>query len=207
MTPPDAARLLFPTAGQVSAADRAMRYHTDPRTIWLTGLSASGKTTLAIALERHLFESGRAIARLDGDNLRTGLSAGLGFSAEDRTENVRRAACAARLFNEAGLMCVVALISPRREMRAMAADIIGAERFALVHVSTPLSVCAARDPKGLYKKAMRGELDRFTGVSAPYDEPAAPLTRVDASRHTVAEGVAQVVEALSARFSATTTTG
>ncbi|QEY65413.1 adenylyl-sulfate kinase [Metapseudomonas lalkuanensis] len=143
-------------------------------TIWLTGLSASGKSTLAFALERRLLSAGRACFTLDGDNVRHGLNRNLGFSIQDRSENIRRVAEVARLMNEAGLIVVVALISPLRADRLMAKEIIGAEFFKEVYVSTPLEACEARDPKGLYGKARAGELAEFTGISSPYESPSSP---------------------------------
>nr|WP_271409654.1 adenylyl-sulfate kinase [Pseudomonas sp. Q1-7] len=143
-------------------------------TIWLTGLSASGKSTLAFALERRLLSEGKACFTLDGDNVRHGLNRNLGFSSEDRSENIRRVAEVSRLMNEAGLIVIVALISPLRSDRAMAKEIIGVEHFREVYISTPLEACEARDPKGLYVRARAGELAEFTGISSPYEHPTSP---------------------------------
>ncbi|GAA0567603.1 adenylyl-sulfate kinase [Caenispirillum bisanense] len=141
--------------------------------LWLTGLSGAGKSTLAMALRRRLFEAGWQVYTLDGDNLRHGLCGDLGFSDGDRSENIRRVAEVARLFADAGTLAIVSLISPRRADRAAARAIIG-DGFREVHVDAPVSVCADRDPKGLYRKAYAGELPGFTGVSAPYEVPEQP---------------------------------
>ena len=151
-----------------------------PKTIWLTGLSASGKSTLAYALEYQLMSMGKACYVLDGDNVRHGLNKDLGFSAESRTENIRRIAEVAKLMNDAGLIVITAFISPLRSDRQMARDIIG-EDFREVYVSTNIDVCESRDPKGLYAKARAGLVSDFTGVSAPYESPETPDLRIDTS--------------------------
>ncbi|MDR7271884.1 adenylyl-sulfate kinase [Pelomonas saccharophila] len=165
------------------------------RVLWLTGLSGAGKSTLAVALHQRLVNAGVGAAVLDGDAVRAGLCRGLGFSPEDRRENIRRVAEVAKLMREAGLVVICALISPLREDRAMARDIIGAAHFREVHVATPLEVCERRDPKGLYRNARAHALAQFTGVSAPYEEPQAPDLRIDASRDDASEAVA-ALEAL-----------
>jgi bifunctional enzyme CysN/CysC len=144
--------------------------------VWMTGLSGSGKSTLAVALQARLFRQGYATTLLDGDNLRHGLCSDLGFSAEDRSENIRRAAEAAKLLAESGLVVVVALISPLIKDRQRAASIArkAGIPFAEIYVSTPLEVCEERDPKSLYKKARRGEIKEFTGIDAPYEPPTSP---------------------------------
>lgn len=142
-------------------------------TIWLTGLSASGKSTTAYAIENLLFQQGCLCYVLDGDNLRHGINCNLGFGEEDRKENVRRTAEVARLMNDAGLVVIVSLISPRAADRGMAKEIIGGENFFEVFLSTPLEVCEARDPKSLYKRARQGMIENFTGISAPYEPPVA----------------------------------
>ena len=145
-------------------------------TIWLTGLPAAGKTTLALATEQLLTERGRWVLRLDGDELRQGLCRDLGFSAEDRAENVRRAAHAARLIADAGMVSVVALVSPYAEARdaARAAHAELELDFLEVFVNTPVEECERRDPKGLYAKARAGEVEHFTGVDDPYEPPRSP---------------------------------
>jgi adenylylsulfate kinase len=153
-----------------------------PATVWFTGLSGAGKTTLVRALQVRLEGLGVRTAVLDGDALRGGLCADLGFDDAARSENVRRAAEVARLMNDAGLLVLCALISPREAQRERARAIVGAERFREVHVSTPLAVCEARDPKGLYARARRGEIRRFTGLDDPYEAPTAPWLALDTSR-------------------------
>ena len=144
--------------------------------LWLTGLSGSGKSTLAVALQAQLFRQGIAAHLLDGDNLRHGLCSNLGFSHADRSENIRRAAEAAKLLAEAGLVVITALISPFEDDRLTAQSICrqAGIPFAEVYVSTPLEVCEERDPKDLYKKARAGEIKGFTGIDAPYEPPKAP---------------------------------
>ncbi len=178
--------------GHVSEADRQRLFGQSAQTIWLTGLSASGKSTLAFALERHLINAGRACYVLDGDNVRHGLNGNLGFSHEDRTENIRRIAEVAHLMNDAGLIVITAFISPYREDRAMAKRIIGAERFREVYVSTPIQVCEQRDPKGLYGMAKAGKLAHFTGVSDPYEPPEEPDMVIDTSLVSVEEEVERI---------------
>jgi adenylyl-sulfate kinase len=160
-----------------------------PVTVWLTGLSGAGKSTIACALERRLLESGHASYVLDGDNVRHGLNRDLGFSPQDRAENIRRIAEVARLLNDAGLIVITAFISPYRADREMARLIIGEDAFLEVHVNTPLLVCEERDPKGMYKLARAGELPAFTGVSAPYEPPQNPLCSIDTANCSVDECV------------------
>ncbi|MCB0978586.1 MAG: adenylyl-sulfate kinase [Acidimicrobiales bacterium] len=158
--------------GEVTAADRATR----GATVWLTGLSGSGKSTVAVELERLLVEAGRPAYRLDGDNLRHGLNSDLGFGAADRDENVRRAGEVARLFADAGVVAVVPLISPYRSGRdrARAVHEAAGVPFLEVFVDTPIELCEQRDPKGLYAKARAGEITGFTGIDDPYEAPERP---------------------------------
>ncbi|WGT61702.1 adenylyl-sulfate kinase [Variovorax paradoxus] len=173
-------------------AEASMR--TDaPCTLWLTGLSGAGKTTLAKALAQTLEDSGRRCVVLDGDALRLGLNRDLGFSPAERSENIRRTAEVARLMNDAGLLVVAALISPLRVDRAQARLIVGARRFFEIHVSTPLDVCEAADVKGLYRKARLGELAQFTGVSAPYEAPEGPSLAIDPMRIGLGLAVAKLL--------------
>ncbi|MDC3379186.1 adenylyl-sulfate kinase [Planctomycetota bacterium] len=181
--------------GRVSREEREQRLGQRALTVWLTGLSGAGKTTLADALERRLFQAGRAVARIDGDVLRGGLSKGLGFSDADRAENVRRAAEAAQLLNHAGQIAIVSLISPLAAQRAAAREVIGGDRFLLVHVATNVDTCRERDPKGLYARSAAGELPGLTGVDAPYDEPESPWLRVDTT-----ESVEACVQAILERL-------
>jgi len=153
---------------------RWQRMGQRPVIAWFTGLSGAGKSTIADAVDRALTEAGRHTMVLDGDNLRHGLNRDLGFTAADRVENIRRAAETARLMAEAGLVMIVSLISPFRAERQTARDIAGDVPFLEVFIDTPLSVCEARDPKGLYDKARAGAIPNFTGISAPYEPPEAP---------------------------------
>jgi len=166
--------------GEVSADDRARLLGHGAACVWMTGLSGSGKSTLARRVERRLIERGALAYVLDGDNIRHGLNADLGFGPADRTENIRRIGEVARLFVDAGAIVITAFISPYREDRARVRAML-AERFVEVHVATPLAVCEARDPKGLYARARSGEIAELTGVSAPYEPPEAPELRVDTS--------------------------
>jgi adenylylsulfate kinase len=142
-------------------------------TVWFTGLSGSGKSTVAVAVEKALVEAGRACYLMDGDNLRLGINGDLGFSAEDRTENIRRVSEIARLFADAGVVALVPVISPYRADRdaSRALHDQAGLRFTEVFVDTPLEICEQRDPKGLYKKARAGEIANFTGIDAPYEPP------------------------------------
>lgn len=165
-------------------------------TLWFTGLSGAGKTTLAQALSRTLNDSGRRCAVLDGDVLRRGLNRDLDFSTPGRSENIRRTAEVARLMNDAGLIVVAALISPSRADRAQASAIVGPQRFLEVHVSTPLAVCEAADVKGLYRRARQGDLPLFTGISAPYEAPEAPWLAIDPMRRGLQPAVRELRELL-----------
>ena len=165
---------LHPHDGTVTAADRERILGQKGCVVWLTGLSGSGKSTVARALETHLVSLGVASYVLDGDGLRTGLNAGLGFSDGDRRENVRRTAEVAAILRDAGLVAIVSLISPHAAERARARDLVGADRFVEVFLDAPFAVCERRDPKGLYAKARAGEIPSFTGVSAPYEAPDRP---------------------------------
>jgi adenylylsulfate kinase len=171
-----------------------------PATIWLTGLSGSGKSTIGFALEKALLSGGHACYVLDGDNIRHGLNKDLTFSPSDRHENIRRIAEVARLMNDAGLLVITAFISPYREDRAMARDIIGEKSFVEVHLATELAVCERRDPKGLYAKARAGKIADFTGVSAPYEAPVQPHIRLDTSSMPVGECVENVLAYIRPRF-------
>lgn len=161
-------------SGHVSAVERQALLKQRPLTIWLTGLSAAGKSTLAFALERLLIESGHPCYVLDGDNVRHGLNSNLGFSVEDRSENIRRVAEVAKLMNDAGLIVITAFISPFRADRDKARAIIGDGVFQEVFIDAGLDACEARDPKGLYKKARAGQIAEFTGISSPYEAPLSP---------------------------------
>lgn len=157
--------------------------------LWFTGLSGSGKSTVAIALERELHNRGLLCRILDGDNIRSGINNNLGFSAEDRVENIRRIAEVGRLFVDTGIITIAAFISPNNQLCEMAAEIIGKDDFVEVFVSTPLEECEKRDVKGLYAKARRGEIKNFTGISAPFEAPEHPDITLDTSKLPVEESV------------------
>jgi len=171
-------------------------------TVWLTGLSGSGKSTVASALAALLTQRAVLSYTLDGDNLRHGLNGDLGFSADDRAENVRRVGEVARLFADAGLIAIVPLISPYRDGRdgARALHEAAGLVFVEVFVDTPLEVCEQRDPKGLYKKARSGEIKQFTGIDAPYEAPTSPEVAVETGRLSVNESVADILEFLRPRL-------
>jgi len=188
-----ASRNITPHRGLVAPEARETLLGQKPATIWFTGLSSSGKSTIAQNLEKRLIEEGRAAYVLDGDNIRGGLNRDLGFSAGDRTENIRRIGEVAGLFNNSGMIVLTAFISPYREDRASAREIVGDDRFVEVFVDAPLETCEARDPKGLYKKARSGEIAEFTGVSAPYEPPENPQVHLETGEHTVEECVEQIL--------------
>jgi adenylylsulfate kinase len=179
--------------GQVSSTERCALLGQQASTLWLTGLSASGKSTLAYAMERVLIDAGRACYVLDGDNIRHGLNRNLGFSTADRTENIRRIAEVAKLMNDAGLIVITAFISPMIADRTMAKEIIGASHFKEVYVSTPLVACEARDPKGLYAQARAGKLAEFTGISADYEPPKSPELIIDTSSDALADNLKKLL--------------
>jgi adenylylsulfate kinase len=162
--------------------------------IWMTGLSASGKTTLAIGLERALHEKGFLCYVLDGDNVRTGINNNLHFSEEDRKENIRRVAEVSKLFVQCGVITINCFISPTEELRNLAKSIIGKNDFKLVYVNTPIEVCEQRDSKGLYAKARRGEIKDFTGVNAPFEEPASPDLEIKTSDQGFEENLKMLVD-------------
>ena len=162
--------------------------------VWFTGLSGSGKSTIAIALERELHRRGLLCRILDGDNIRGGINNNLGFSPEDRVENIRRIAEVGKLFVDTGIITLAAFISPSDESRRMAASIIGKDDFLEIYVSTPLEECERRDVKGLYAKARKGEIRNFTGISAPFEVPTCPDLALDTSRLSVERSVALLLD-------------
>ncbi|THH40422.1 adenylyl-sulfate kinase [Neolewinella litorea] len=164
--------------------------------VWLTGLSGSGKSTIAAAAERKLFERGVLVRVLDGDNVRDGLNGNLGFSLEDRAENTRRVAEVAKLFADTGAVVLCSFVSPTREMRATVADIVGNDDFLEVYVNAPLEVCEQRDVKGLYAKARAGEIKNFTGIDSPYEAPENPFLELRTANLTVEEAADELIEAL-----------
>jgi len=167
--------------------------------IWFTGLSGSGKSTIAIALERELQKRGLLCRILDGDNIRSGINNNLGFSAEDRVENIRRIAEIGKLFVDTGIITLAAFISPNNNIREMAANIIGKEDFMEIYVSTPIEECERRDVKGLYAKARKGEIKNFTGISAPFEAPEHPALSLDTSKLSVEESVNKLLDLILPR--------
>ncbi|MEO1618603.1 MAG: sulfate adenylyltransferase subunit CysN [Planctomycetota bacterium] len=187
------------TVSGVTAEERAARFGQKPATVLLTGLTGSGKTTIGQALERKLFESGRAVSMIDGEQVRRGLSKDLGFSAEDRSENLRRSAHLASTLNESGLICVASFVAPSEDVRQKVAKVIGEDRFVVVHVATPLEVCRQRDAKGQYAKADAGELLNFPGVTAAYDHPEKADVVVDTSEQSIDDCVDAILDCLRGR--------
>ena len=201
MTADDAPRSanIVRAQGHVGPDDRRRMLGHGPATVWFTGLSGSGKSTLAFAVERALLDRGVATYVLDGDNVRFGLNRDLGFSPDDRTENIRRIGEVCRLMVDAGLVVLTAFISPYRADRDTVRALHPHGQFLEVHVDTPLEVCEARDVKGLYAKARAGEIGEFSGISAPYEAPTAPELRLPTADRTVEDGAAAVVAALVER--------
>jgi len=183
-------------APTVSSADRERLLGQTGRVLWFTGLSGSGKSTLANATEAALHVAGRATFLLDGDNVRLGLNRDLGFSAQDRTENIRRIAEVAKLMADAGLVVLTAFVSPYAADRAAARAVVGEDRLVEIFVDTPLEECERRDPKGLYAEARAGQISDFTGISAPFEAPEAPHIHLRTAQRTVAECVDQILGSL-----------
>jgi adenylylsulfate kinase len=180
-------------AGQIGRADREKLLGQKGVTVWLTGLSASGKSTIAVAAEAALVQRGHLAYVLDGDNVRHGLNKNLGFSPEDRTENIRRIGEVAKLFAETGVVVLTSFISPYRADRDSARALHGAGDFLEVYVDADVATCEQRDPKGLYKKARAGEIPEFTGISAPYEAPEKPELVLDTAKLSVEQSVAELV--------------
>jgi len=180
----------------ITAADRARLSGHAGRVIWLTGLPGSGKSTIARALESELYRQRKLVYVLDGDNMRHGLCSDLGFSPEDRKENIRRVGEVAKLLADAGLICIAAFISPYRADRQIVRGIMRREEFIEVYVNAPIEVCERRDPKGHYARARAGKLKDFTGITAPYEPPEKPDIELRTDQHTVAETVKLVVRHL-----------
>jgi bifunctional enzyme CysN/CysC len=188
-------------AHRITAAARQARNRHRAGILWFTGLPGSGKSTLAVALEQKLFEAGAQTYLLDGDNIRQGLSSDLGFSPEDRAENIRRIGELAALFADAGLVVITAFISPYRADRAEARR-AGGPAFHEIFIKAPLTICEARDPKGHYRRARAGEIADFTGVSAPYEEPEAADLVIETDRYSVEQSVALLMDFVRARLMA-----
>jgi bifunctional enzyme CysN/CysC len=185
--------------GDVAPAERAAIKGQQPCVIWLTGLSGSGKSTLANVLERRLVSMGRHTILLDADNIRKGLNRDLGFSETDRIENIRRIGEVAKLMTDAGLLVITAFISPFQVDRDMVRALLPAGKFLEVYLSTPLEVCEARDPKGLYRKVRQGGIPNFTGISSPYEEPLQPELRINTATLPVNECADFIMDLLAQR--------
>lgn len=185
--------------GKVTKEDREKLLGQKGVVLWFTGLSGSGKSTIARAVEKRLFEEGHLCYVLDGDNIRFGLNKNLGFSPGDRAENIRRISEVAKLFADAGVITLTAFISPYRADRDKARDLLKPGEFIEIYVDCPLEECEKRDTKGLYKKARAGEIKEFTGISAPYEEPFSPELVLDTAVETLEESVEKVITYLTER--------
>ncbi|SKA08879.1 adenylyl-sulfate kinase [Selenihalanaerobacter shriftii] len=182
--------------GKVTYEDRCKNLGQEGLVVWFTGLSGSGKSTIAVEVEKELLKQGKAVYRLDGDNVRHGLNSDLGFAKKDRDENIRRIAEVAALFKDAGLITLASFISPFQEMRDFARERAGVDSFIEVYVKADVETCDERDPKGLYEKAKQGEIDDFTGVSSPYEEPENPDIVIDTVELTVEDSVEKILEVI-----------
>ncbi|NNF56571.1 MAG: sulfate adenylyltransferase subunit CysN [Acidimicrobiales bacterium] len=180
----------------IDAAERAIRYGQQPCTVLLTGLTAAGKSTIATALERELFDRGKVSLRLDGENIRMGISRDLGFTAQERSENLRRVSEVARIANSQGIVAIAALVAPNAEVRGRARELIGSDRFVEVFVDTPIEVCRQRDPEGMYEAADRGDIPMFPGVSATYQRPTDADLVIDTSVQSIEECVSAILKLL-----------
>lgn len=181
----------------LTQADREASLGQKGKVIWLCGLSGSGKSTLAIALEKTLHQAGRHVYVLDGDNIRTGLNAGLGFSSEDRQENIRRIAEVSKLFADAGIITINSFITPTESLRAMAREIVGKDNLIEVYVKASFETCKKRDVKGLYKKVEQGLVPDFTGKDSGFEEPVQTDLVIDTEAETVEESLAKLVDFVS----------
>ena len=190
---------IIPHNFSVSQNERSDLKEQKPMLLWFTGLSGSGKSTIADALERALFQRNMHTYLLDGDNVRGGLNNNLTFSPEDRTENIRRIAEVANLMLDAGLIVLASFISPYREDREMVKRIVGYKNFIEVYVNTPIEICESRDVKGLYAKARAGEIKNFTGVDAPYEPPMAADIEIDTSQISVEDAVSLILKEIDDR--------
>lgn len=184
---------------EVNKTSRAERLQQKPCLVWFTGLSGSGKSTIAGALEQALFARGHLSYLLDGDNVRHGLNKDLGFSDRDRVENIRRIGEVGKLMVDAGLITLAAFISPFRTDRALVRGLLGVGEFVEIHVDAPLEVCEQRDPKGLYVKARAGQIKQFTGIDSPYEAPEDPELHLQVAELTVEQSVERIIEHMSAQ--------
>ncbi len=184
---------IFPFDTKIAYDQRKTMMGQEPRLIWLTGLSGSGKTTLALRLEHYLFHNGYKTFLLDGDNVRMGLNKDLHFSEDDRKENLRRIGEVSKLMLDAGLIVISAFISPYKKERTVIKEIVGEDRFIEVFVNCPLDVCEERDVKGLYKKARKGIIPDFTGISAPYEAPTTPDIEIKTNEETIEASLHKII--------------
>lgn len=187
---------IFPTNGILKRASKEVLLGQKGICIWFTGLSGSGKTTIAIELEKQLNLKGLLTQVLDGDNIRTGINSNLGFNDEDRIENIRRIAEVTKLFVNCGVITICCFVSPTNEIRAIAKQIIGEKDFVEVFVNTPLEICEKRDVKGLYAKARKGEVKDFTGISAPFEVPLSPGIELNTADLSAVESARLIIEKL-----------
>ena len=176
--------------------DREQMLQQRSKVIWMTGLSGSGKSTIAQHLERHLYNHSFFAQVLDGDNIRSGINNNLGFSVDDRKENIRRISEVAKLYLNSGIITLNSFISPTIEIRQMAKEIVGSDDFIEVFINTPIEICEARDVKGLYKKARKGEIKGFTGIDSPYEPPVQPDIEIKTENLTIEQSVNQLFEAI-----------
>jgi bifunctional enzyme CysN/CysC len=197
--PPDAATNVRPHESLVSAAERSSRSGCEPFVVWLTGLPRAGKSSIAFALERELFDRKLPVHVIDGENLRLGVSSDLGFSSVDRSEAARRAAEIAKITSGAGLITLVALVTPLEADRRTARDIVGRDRFVEIFCDAPLEVCEARDTEGLFARGRSGEIDNVTGIDLPYEQPREVDLVLDTAGSDVAQNVGRVIEMLRGR--------
>ncbi|MBQ4228469.1 MAG: adenylyl-sulfate kinase [Bacteroidaceae bacterium] len=194
----DSLNTIYPIFDKMlSREDKESLLHQRGIMIWMTGLSGSGKSTVAIGVERELHNRGILCRILDGDNIRAGINSNLGFSEEDRRENIRRIAEIGKLFVDTGIVTIACFVSPTTELREMARKIIGEKDFREVYIATPLDECERRDVKGLYARARRGEVKNFTGISAPFEAPTNPDLSLDTSKMTLKEEVEAVIELIN----------
>jgi adenylylsulfate kinase len=190
---------LFPHEYKIKREDREKILNQKPFLVWFTGLSASGKSTLGNVLECELNSNGYLTYMLDGDNIRSGLNSNLGFSDEDREENIRRIGHVAKLFVDAGVIAITAFISPFEKERQLAADLVGKDKFVEVFVDCPLEVCIKRDPNKLYQKALNNEIPEFTGISSPYEAPKNADIVIDTSKLNIDQSIEKIMEYLKKR--------
>ncbi len=185
---------IHPTNIYLTRSDKEIYLKQNAKVVWITGLSGSGKSTLACGLEKALAERGFFTQVLDGDNIRSGINKNLGFSEEDRKENIRRIAEVNKLFLNCGIITLNAFVSPTNDIRQMAREIVGEDDFIEVFVDAKFNTCAQRDPKGLYKKAIAGEIKNFTGLDAPFDRPINADITIDTDKLTIEEGIEMALE-------------